>query len=90
VREHTAPLFLYLAYQAMHSPTQAPVEYIAKFNETIELHQRQTVAAMVSCMDEVLHSAFANLIIVCPKPVLANDPCLLRRRHPISSICSCI
>ena len=43
-----APLFLYLAYQAMHSPTQAPEGYWARFNETIPDKQRRTVAGMVT------------------------------------------
>ena len=51
-RAGSNPLFLYLAFQAMHSPTQAPQRYIDPFTATIPLDQRQTVAGMVTALDE--------------------------------------
>ena len=40
----------YLAYQAMHSPTQAPMMYSDHFNGSIPLAKRRTVAGMVTAM----------------------------------------
>ncbi|XP_072026941.1 arylsulfatase J-like isoform X2 [Amphiura filiformis] len=50
------PLFLYVAYQAVHSanpdqPLQAPYKYIKRFS-TIKNTKRRTFAAMVSAMDD--------------------------------------
>jgi arylsulfatase A-like enzyme len=56
-----SPLFLYLAYQAMHSPTQAPEHYMDPFNATIPDHHRRTVAAMVAAMDEGVGNVTAAL-----------------------------
>ena len=58
IEEHKAtrpadePFFLYLAWQAMHSPLEAPQEAIDKFNSTIEDISRRTVAAMVTEADD--------------------------------------
>lgn len=51
------PLFIYLAYQSVHSPAQAPQSYIDMFNTSLpgdEFRQRRTFAGMVHCMDEGL------------------------------------
>eukprot|EP00038_Savillea_parva_P024452 m.44021 g.44021 ORF g.44021 m.44021 type:complete len:713 (-) comp6481_c0_seq1:101-2239(-) len=45
------PLFLYLAYQSVHSPDQAPQYLIDKFNGTIANAHRQTFAGMVAALD---------------------------------------
>lgn len=45
-------MFLYLAFQAMHSPCQAPQEYINPFTSTIPDQHRRTVAGMVAALDE--------------------------------------
>ncbi|MES2995707.1 MAG: sulfatase-like hydrolase/transferase [Verrucomicrobiota bacterium] len=45
------PFYLYLAYNAPHSPLQAPEEKIAQFSK-IEDGRRRTYAAMVSSMDD--------------------------------------
>ena len=58
IRNHNAsePMFLYLAYQAVHSantkedPLQAPQEWINKFTH-IKHVQRKKYAAMVAYMD---------------------------------------
>jgi arylsulfatase B len=44
------PLFLYLAFQSIHSPIQAPQEWVQPY-EWIEAKNRRTMAGMASCMD---------------------------------------
>ena len=53
ILEHDAatPLYLYLAFNAPHTPYQAPEEYIKKFSN-IQDPTRRTYAAMVSCLDD--------------------------------------
>jgi len=51
------PLFIYLAYQSVHAPAQAPQAYIDMFNASLsgpEYKQRRTFAGMVHCFDEGL------------------------------------
>lgn len=45
------PLFLYLAFQNIHAPVQAPLKYIDPFNKTIEDETRRTVAGMINALD---------------------------------------
>ncbi|KAA0147069.1 hypothetical protein FNF28_07609 [Cafeteria roenbergensis] len=45
-------LFLYVAYQAVHSPNQVPQQYVDPYNATIADQKRRTFAGMLSCMDE--------------------------------------
>ena len=47
------PLFLYLPYQAVHWPLQAPPRYVAMYaNQTGGNHARQMICAMAKCMDD--------------------------------------
>ena len=48
----SSPLFMYLAYQAIHSPDEAPSSYSDRFSETIPNTHRRTVAGMVAALDE--------------------------------------
>jgi hypothetical protein len=41
------PFFLYLAYQSVHSPDEAPARLIDRFNITIANDHRRTFAGMV-------------------------------------------
>jgi len=50
-RAGEGPFFLYLAYNAPHTPMQATEEYLARFAH-IEDGRRRTYAAMVSSMDD--------------------------------------
>lgn len=45
------PLYLYLAFNAPHTPYQAPVEYIERYSSIAD-PTRRTYAAMVSCLDD--------------------------------------
>lgn len=50
-RNHDKPFFLFLSYNAPHTPLQAPDDYIARFAH-IEDPKRRVYAAMVSALDE--------------------------------------
>lgn len=52
IRQHKAqPFFLYLAYNAPHTPLQATEKYLARFTH-IKDPKRKTYAAMVSAVDD--------------------------------------
>jgi arylsulfatase A-like enzyme len=52
IKRHRAqPFFLYLAFNAVHTPMQAPEKYLARFS-TIPDGQRRTYAAMLAAMDD--------------------------------------
>ncbi|MGI9456157.1 MAG: sulfatase-like hydrolase/transferase [Aeoliella sp.] len=50
-RYHRKPFFLYLSYNAPHTPLQATEKYLKRF-EPIEDEKRQVYAAMVSAVDD--------------------------------------
>jgi arylsulfatase A-like enzyme len=50
-RNQKEPFFLYLAYNAPHSPLQATQEYLNRFPTIIDI-KRRTYAAMVSAVDD--------------------------------------
>lgn len=52
---HRKPLFLYLAYQAVHSPLQVPSRYLERYKGISNVHRRK-YAAMVSCLDEAIRN----------------------------------
>ena len=49
----SAPLFLYLPFQNVHGPTQAPQEYVNKY-QFIDQKTRREYAAMVDIVDEAI------------------------------------
>ncbi len=50
-RDRDGPFFLYLAYNAPHTPMQATDEYLSRFGHIAD-GRRRTYAAMVSAMDD--------------------------------------
>eukprot|EP01083_Nonionella_stella_P021567 59785_1 len=46
------PFFIYLSYQAIHSPGQVPDEYVTKFKHLIAHDKRRVAAGMINCLDE--------------------------------------
>lgn len=56
----TKPLYLYLAFNAPHTPYQAPQEYIDRYSN-IEDPTRRTYAGMVACLDDEIGRVIAAL-----------------------------
>ncbi len=59
--DKTRPLFLYVPFNAPHTPLQAPREYIDRYAD-IENQRRRIYAAMVTCMDDAVGRIMAALI----------------------------
>ncbi|MBX3444326.1 MAG: arylsulfatase [Planctomyces sp.] len=62
IESHDAavPLYLYLAFNAPHTPYQAPAERIARLTNIAD-PTRRTYAAMVSCLDDQVGRVIAAL-----------------------------
>jgi arylsulfatase A-like enzyme len=59
-RDATKPFFLYLAFNAVHSPLQVIEKYTARFPD-IPVANRRTYAAMLSAMDDAVGLVLAKL-----------------------------
>ncbi|MBL9149552.1 MAG: arylsulfatase [Phycisphaerae bacterium] len=59
-QDASKPFYLYLAFNAPHTPYQAPQEYIDRF-KAIEDPTRRTYAAMVSALDDEIGRVVAAL-----------------------------
>ncbi|MEP7365070.1 MAG: sulfatase [Acidobacteriota bacterium] len=59
-RHQSNPFFLYLAFNAIHSPMQAPVPMLKEF-ESIKDEQRRLFAAMLRSMDNAVGRVLAKL-----------------------------
>ncbi len=59
-RQRTNPIFLYLAYNAVHTPMQAPSKYLDRFPHITD-RTRRTYAAMLSAMDDGIGRVLAAL-----------------------------
>lgn len=59
IKQHASePFFLYLAFNAPHTPMEAPEKYLARFPNIAD-PQRRTYAAMVSAMDDAIGKTLA-------------------------------
>jgi len=59
-RHREQPFYLYLSYNAVHTPMQAPDKYLARF-PNIEDKKRRTYAAMLSAMDDGVGAVLGKL-----------------------------
>ncbi|MDX2032555.1 MAG: sulfatase-like hydrolase/transferase [Blastocatellia bacterium] len=59
-RKQSQPFFLYLAFNAAHSPLQATDEYLARFPNIANV-RRRTFAAMMAAMDDGVGNVLAKL-----------------------------
>jgi arylsulfatase A-like enzyme len=59
-RNASRPFFLYLAFNAVHTPLQAPEKYLARFPNITNLSRRR-YAAMLSAMDDGIGKTIAAL-----------------------------
>lgn len=59
-RHRTQPFFLYLAYNAVHSPMQAADAHLAKFSHIDDIHRR-IFAAMLAHLDDAVGRVVAAL-----------------------------
>ena len=59
-RHAKEPFFLYLTYNAVHNPLQAPQKYLDRFKH-LDDQKRQKLAAMLSCMDDGVGQLLAKL-----------------------------
>jgi arylsulfatase A-like enzyme len=59
-RHKNEPFFLYLSYNAVHAPLQAPENYLSRFTQ-IKNKRRRTFAAMLSAMDDGVGQVLGKL-----------------------------
>lgn len=59
-RDATKPFFLYLAFNAVHTPLEATQKYLQRFPNITE-PKRRIYAAMLSAMDDAIGLVFAKL-----------------------------
>ena len=59
--DSSSPMYLYLAFQAVHSPLQVPQQYIQQYEGVIKDKNRRTYAGMVSAMDEAIGNVTKTL-----------------------------
>jgi arylsulfatase A-like enzyme len=59
-RNGSSPFFLYLAFNAVHTPMHATDKYLARFRNIADA-QRRTYAAMLSAMDDAVGRTIAAL-----------------------------
>jgi len=59
-QDASRPFFLYVPFNAPHSPLQAPAEYLDKYRDIAD-QKRRTYAAMVHCVDDQIGRIVAAL-----------------------------
>lgn len=75
IREHDAsrPLFVYLAFQAVHGPEQVPKSYVERYCSHIPEPNRQLKCGMIAALDE----AVKNVTLALQQSGLADSTLLL-------------
>ncbi|XP_078407303.1 arylsulfatase I-like [Cetorhinus maximus] len=71
-RSPKEPVFIYVAFQAVHTPLQSPKEYIYQYRSFGNVARRK-YAAMVTCMDE----AIKNITLALKKYGYYNNSILI-------------
>ncbi|MCX6376503.1 MAG: sulfatase-like hydrolase/transferase [Armatimonadetes bacterium] len=71
-RHKEKPFFLYLAFNAVHAPLQAPEKYLGRFTKIAD-QKRRTFAAMLSAMDD----AVGRVLDTVRKNDLENDTLII-------------
>jgi arylsulfatase A-like enzyme len=59
-RHHHEPFFLYLPFNAIHTPLQATEKYLSRFSHIAD-EKRRTMAAMLSAMDDAVGRVLETL-----------------------------
>jgi arylsulfatase A-like enzyme len=59
-RNHEKPFFLYVAFNAVHTPMQAPEKYLERF-KGVEDRKRRVMLAMLSAMDDAVGGVLGKL-----------------------------
>ncbi len=59
-RRRAGPWFVYLAFNAVHAPLEAPERYLSRFT-AIENSKRRTFAAMLSAMDDAVGTVVGSI-----------------------------
>ena len=71
--DSSSPMFLYLAFQAVHWPLQVPQQYVQQYEGMIKDKSRRIYAGMVSAMDE----AIGNVTKTLKEKGIWNDTVLI-------------
>ena len=74
IKQHVSePFFLYLAFNAAHTPMEATEKYLARFPNIAD-SQRRTYAAMMSAMDDAIGRTLTAVrdhdLMFCPPRLL--------------------
>jgi arylsulfatase B len=55
------PLYLYLPFESVHGPIEAPDQYVGLYNETIVDTKRRIFSGMLTAMDSAVHTVVEAL-----------------------------
>ncbi len=61
VKGSEKPFFIYLSFQAIHAPLEAPQSYVDKYKNSIPNERRRTKAAMMTITDDVIQDIVDTL-----------------------------
>eukprot|EP00040_Diaphanoeca_grandis_P014932 m.75864 g.75864 ORF g.75864 m.75864 type:complete len:563 (+) comp24834_c0_seq1:76-1764(+) len=69
----SSPMFLYLAFQAVHEPRQCPQHYVDRYNTTIDDDGRRVFAGMLGAVDE----GMANITAALREAAMYDDTLII-------------